>query len=282
MFNKKRDMVDGDFFENISDFSFGDIYTKQYQPHELNIKNLRNNIKRTPILFTNTEKLPLLLKHLYSINEEVIIISHNSDVNINDDSLIDMIPSNVLRIWCQNYNGSINDIIKPIPIGLERKRWFPSEKKQDIILEYSEMVINKEYLVYMNFNIITNNIRIDWKEYFQGKDYVYTEMLGNGYNFKNYINNIKKSLFTLSPEGNGIDCHRNWECLEVGSIPIIKRNNFTESIYSDMPVLLIDDIKDVNEKMLNDYLDNEYKNRSLDKLSCEYWKKEIYKDVKEY
>ena len=121
----KRDVVDGDFFVNISDFSLGDIYTKQYQPQQLNIRNLRCSINRTPILFTNTEKLSSLLRYLSNIDEEVIIISHNSDVNINDDRLLNIIPNNVLRIWCQNYNGSVNNIIKPLPIGLERKMWYP-------------------------------------------------------------------------------------------------------------------------------------------------------------
>lgn len=277
-----KEFVDGDFFENLSDFSFGDIYSKEYQINDLNILSLKKEINRTPILFTNTEKLTSLINYISNIDEEVIIISHNSDVNINDDTLLSILPNNILRIWCQNYNGSINNIIKPIPIGLERKRWFPIEKKQDVIYEYSTKEINKEHLVYMNFNINTNKERIFWKEYFSNKNYVYTEMLGNGNNFENYINNVKKSKFVLSPEGNGIDCHRNWECLEVGSIPIMKRNNFTESVYSDMPVLLIDDIREIDEKMLNEYLENEYENRKLDKLSCEYYKKIIKKDVKQY
>lgn len=132
----------------------------------------------------------------------------------------------------------------------------------------------------MNFNVNTNRERINWYNYFKDKSYVYTEMKSNGNNFLNYINNVKKSKFVLSPIGNGIDCHRNWECLMVGSIPIIMRNNFTNNIYSDMPVLLIDNINNVNENMLNDYLKNELNNKNIEKLSCEYWKTQIYKDVK--
>lgn len=269
-------IVDGDFFESLSDFSFGDIYTKQYQPNQLNLTELKKRINRTPILFTNTEKLVDLVKHVSSFNEEVIIISHNSDINLNNIT----VPNNVLRIWCQNYNGIEHEIIKPLPIGLERKRWFPEQKKQETILEYSTKNIEKEHLVYMNFNVNTNRERINWYNYFKDKSYVYKEMKSNGNNFLNYINNVKKSKFVLSPIGNGIDCHRNWECLTVGSIPIIMRNNFTNNIYSDMPVLLIDNINDVNENMLNDYLKNGLNNKNIEKLSCEYWKTQIYKDVK--
>ena len=31
--------------------------------------------------------------------------------------------------------------------------------------------------------------------------------------FENYLNNYKKYKFTLSPYGNGMDCHRTWEAL---------------------------------------------------------------------
>jgi hypothetical protein len=277
-----KSIVDGDFFESISDFSFGDIYTRQYHPSQLNVTALKNQINRTPVLFTNTEKLSMLLTHLSTINEEVVIISHNSDININDDNLIDQVPNNVLRVWCQNYNGSVNEKIKPLPIGLERRRWYPEQNKQGTIIEYSNMNTKQEHNVYMNFNVNTNSARIAWKNHFENKEYVYTEMLGNGSSFKNYIDKVKKSKFTLSPEGNGIDCHRNWECLEVGSIPIMTRNNFTKTVYSDMPVLLIDNVADVNEQMLQDYLNNEHASKSLDKLDGEYWKNLIYNDVKQY
>ena len=39
--------------------------------------------------------------------------------------------------------------------------------------------------------------------------------------------NIKKFTFVLSPFGNGMDCHRTWEALSLGSIPIIKGNGFS-------------------------------------------------------
>jgi hypothetical protein len=31
-------------------------------------------------------------------------------------------------------------------------------------------------------------------------------------------------MYVLSPPGNGIDCHRTWEALFLGSIPIVKKS----------------------------------------------------------
>lgn len=180
--------VDGDFFEGLADFSHGDIYTKQYHPNIDLLNNL--NLNRTPILFINTERILLLLNVVKEYKKEVIIISHNSDLTLNE-TIIPYIPSNVIRLWCQNYDGIDNDIIKPLPIGLERKRWFPEERKQEVLFDYSNKTLEKEYLVYMNFNPSTNLERNDWFNYFKDKDYVHVEMLGNGNKFINYIDKVK-------------------------------------------------------------------------------------------
>lgn len=278
-----NDILDGDFFESISDFTYGDIYSNQFNPLHIDIDLIANKIKRTPILFINTERLFLLLDVVKDYGKDVIIISHNSDITINDNKLENVLPPNVIRLWCQNYNYIKNDIIKPLPIGFERKRWFPNEKKNDVLNKYSNIILEKEHLVYMNFNIKTNPIRKIWFDELKNEKYVYSEMLGNGSSYENYIEKVKKSHFILSPEGNGIDCHRNWECLKIGSIPIISKTNFTNEIFSDLPVFLIDDIKNITEENLLNFLSNYKLNKfNLDKLSCDYWKNKIIKDVKTY
>jgi len=274
------DCIDGDFFESLADLTHGDIYSKQIAPSVDNINIIVNKLNKTPILFINTERILELLNVVKDYKKEVIIISHNSDITLND-AILNYIPSNVIRIWCQNYNGNPNDIIKALPIGLERNRWFPEEKKQDVLYEYSNKEINKEHLVYMNFNPNTNNIRKEWYEYFQNKDYVYSNMLGNGNNFKLYIEDVKKSKFVLSPTGNGIDCHRNWECLCVGSIPIIEKSNFTNEIFKDLPVMLVDTFKDITEENLNNFLNKKENNSiTIDKITKDYWRKLILTDVR--
>ncbi len=276
------DILDGDFFENLADFTYGDIYSKQHNPAQVNIDTIRDKNKRTPILFINTERLGLLLMVVAQYKKDVIIISHNSDITISDSLLENNLPPNILRLWCQNYNGNNHDRIKPLPIGFERKRWFPNEKKNDVLDKYSNMILEKEHLVYMNFNIKTNNNRQIWFNELKDKDFIHSEMLGNGNGFENYIQKVKKSHFVLSPEGNGIDCHRNWECLKVGSIPIISKSNFANNIFTGLPVMMIDDVKDITRERLLEFVNSNDTNTNLDKLRCDYWKKLIMKDVKEY
>lgn len=82
--------------------------------------------------------------------------------------------------------------------------------------------------------------------------------------------------FVLSPLGNGLDCHRTWEALVLGAIPIVK-TSVLDLLYQDLPVLIVQEWSDVNEKLLNETIVN-FSKRSFDyeKLTLNYWIAKIY------
>jgi hypothetical protein len=59
-------------------------------------------------------------------------------------------------------------------------------------------------------------------------------------------------MFVVSPEGIGMDCHRTWEALILGCIPIVKRNAVA-GLFADLPVLIVDDWGDVNLESMRAY-----------------------------
>jgi hypothetical protein len=59
-------------------------------------------------------------------------------------------------------------------------------------------------------------------------------------------------MFVVSPEGAGMDCHRTWEALLLGCIPIVKKNALAR-LFTDLPVLLVDDWQEVNRDTLMKY-----------------------------
>jgi len=58
-------------------------------------------------------------------------------------------------------------------------------------------------------------------------------------------------LYWFSPFGNGLDCHRTWEAMYLGSVPILQRSAI-DTFYEDaqLPVLLVDDILSVTPSLL--------------------------------
>ena len=62
---------------------------------------------------------------------------------------------------------------------------------------------------------------------------------------------IRGHKFTLCPEGNGMDTHRPWETLYLGSFPIVTRRRFTEFFAEQLPFLIIDDWKQITKEFLD-------------------------------
>ena len=78
--------------------------------------------------------------------------------------------------------------------------------------------------------------------------------------------------FCISPPGAGIDVHRTWESLMVGTIPICISSPL-DYIYKDLPVVLVDDYSVVTKEFLEDKY-SILKDKEYD-FSCiygDYWK----------
>jgi hypothetical protein len=84
-------------------------------------------------------------------------------------------------------------------------------------------------------------------------------------------NNNSKFAFTLSPIGHGLDCHRTWEALILGSIPIVKSSPL-DSLYDGLPVLIINDWREISKDLLKDTI-NKFKqiDFNYDKITSKYW-----------
>lgn len=89
--------------------------------------------------------------------------------------------------------------------------------------------------------------------------------------------NQSKYAFVLSPMGHGMDCHRTWEALILGCIVIVKKSPL-DSLYKELPVLIVDDWSDISEKLLIDTI-NQFKNIEFnyDRITTKYWVEKIKK-----
>jgi hypothetical protein len=81
--------------------------------------------------------------------------------------------------------------------------------------------------------------------------------------------------FVVSPSGNGLDCHRTWEALCLGCIPIVKSSAINH-LFEDLPVLIVNSWSDVTVTKLETVI-SEFKNKTFnyDKLNLSYWTKKI-------
>jgi hypothetical protein len=58
--------------------------------------------------------------------------------------------------------------------------------------------------------------------------------------FAKYLRDLSQSYFCISPNGNGIDCHRTWESLYVRTIPIVT-DSLVAKAHADFPMMVLKD-----------------------------------------
>lgn len=65
-----------------------------------------------------------------------------------------------------------------------------------------------------------------------------------------YWNALLDHKFIISPEGNGIDCHRHYEALMAGCIPIVEENPKIREKYAGCPILYTKNYSEIRESSL--------------------------------
>lgn len=56
-----------------------------------------------------------------------------------------------------------------------------------------------------------------------------------------YLSSMAEADFVLCPRGNGLDTHRIWEALYMGTYPIVRRHSMIEDLVSGLPVWVVDE-----------------------------------------
>ena len=56
---------------------------------------------------------------------------------------------------------------------------------------------------------------------------------------KAYLARMAASRFTLSPAGMGYDCHRHWEAVLVGTVPVLQDRGWHARTFAGLPVLAV-------------------------------------------
>ena len=291
---KKHDWICGDKFRDMADFTFAPGYK-----HEGDYDNLVNTfdkdkLKEVNVVYTHTMYVDDLFESIWDISKKFIVITHNSDDSIGGDvgmitnvattngqakSMIYLdFPDNIIKWFTKNVNIA-HPRIESIPIGVQNDRWLTRFDKKKMIEDKLKEPCNFRNLAYMNFRIGTNaDKRQSVYDLLKNKPWITTLQGQDGHDVAGYIDSIYNHKFVICPEGNGMDTHRTWETLYLGSIPVEKRN-INNQFYKNLPICFVDDWEEVTEEFLNKkYFDimAETDWEETEKiLQFEYWKNKI-------
>lgn len=238
-----KPFVSGDTFRKLCQNIYDE--TKKTDP----LRVLKNDI-----VFLKTDLVEEYFEtfHPY-VQNNYNLITHNSDNSITSNHA--KFKDEKINNWfAQNLDINSANNIYPLPIGLENRRYFNNGQ---IGLFKNTKKINKNDKILSSFNTNTNpDERIPLKKIIKDTPFV-TQFSSSSQ--KKYIENVNLHKYILCPSGNGLDSHRVWETLLLGSIPVLKKSYFSIN-FKDLgvPMILLNDWKDLNnltESYLKNYFD---------------------------
>ena len=98
--------------------------------------------------------------------------------------------------------------------------------------------------------------------------------------FDSYLRELGRYRFVASPPGNGPDCHRTWEALLAGTIPIVLDIPSMGSLFDGLPVMRVRSPEEITPEALEEaYIRFSVPGRSYkwEKLFAKYWVDRVVK-----
>lgn len=180
-------------------------------------------------------------------------------------------------IFSQNCEVPSENII-PVPLGLTDTSWCPLIGNLDIIVNQNKQERIYKNLVYKNFNSSRKDRGFKERQlvenFCKNKSWITNgKFQRNKQGHEKFISEIYNHKFVLCPRGNGVDTHRLWMSLYLGTIPIVK-DHITHSTFKHLPILFVNDWNEVTEDFLNQKFEEIHsKEYDFSILKMEYWEK---------
>ena len=255
--------------------------------------------KNNPIIVLKTDFIPFFIDKFISFKESFILITvSNDDHCVPDfyvpsqnkelyDKCIKLLNKAELIKWYTKNPGIIHDKLIGFPLGpkwqWKTTRFFGEDKKEHMKI-YSNLCLEPEKnfyntslkpnLIYLNFAQTTS------KPFFTkhtGIRHTAKNILSKKFDFQNctkfenYMYELKTYKFCLSPPGRGLDTHRAWEALMMGTIPIMISTT-QDHLFEKLPVVIVDDWEQITTQFLNKkYEELIQKTYDFDILYTPYW-----------
>ena len=207
-------------------------------------------------------------------NTQRRILAGHSDYPITDE-IVDQYPSaNWWAVNSQSYRAH------GLPLGITNDcddspihRIYGNIPMMHEVVNQPREIKNR---VYLNFSLHTHPSRHHVYNLLHDKPWVSVgQQVNTMEGRKAFLQDVRNHEFVLCPRGNGVDTHRLWETLYMGSIPIVQKD-IAHRDWMDLPIAWIDTWEEVTEPWLDAQLERIHTGVwAMDKLKASYWIEKI-------
>lgn len=251
------------------------------------------SLKPGAVVYVNSSAIPDFYKRFWpSVRVPIVLVSGDCDETVpvdlfREEDLKTFLADGRLVAWFAQNAIPLDPKMRQIPIGLdyhtlsvnETHPWGPKQTpvQQETILNLLKArkpFFERKGEAHANFHFsMRTRFAQDRREALNDipKDLVAYEPAPTS-RFVTWANQAGHQ-FVVSPQGGGIDCHRTWEALCLGCIPIVK-TSFLDPLFAGLPVLIVKSWDAVTPTLLKECA---ALNPLFDypKLRLAYWVQEI-------
>ena len=228
------------------------------------------------IIFLHGDNMTLFMQDILpNINYKFTLITHDADAPITTDYL-PILENHHLIKWFGMNCHIMHRKLQPVPIGMANECWPHGNK--DTMLKIINKKNTKSNLAYCNFDPHTN-IGERSHALSQLRECNFVDFDFAKHSYEDYLDKLSTYKYVISPPGNSVDCHRIWESIYVGTIPIVIKS-IPMVFFKDCPILFVNDWNDVTQDFLNlNYKKTLY--NEITKSDFRYYKQLIFKSSKQ-
>ena len=268
-----------------------DIHNRIIKSSELTL-DLSEYVKavRGSILYVCNSQVHNFARHIFPlIKEPFVLVSGDSDDSMpyrhfQPDLFKAFVEDTRVQHWfCQNLIITHPKMTR-MPIGLDYHSmatpgevydWgigsLPIDQEKMLLRCFELPIPRRNLLCYSNFHHGDSRLRGDRQEVIKvvNNQLVFYEptLIPRERTFEHQ----RYFSFVLSPAGGGPDCHRTWEALCLGCIPIVKTCGL-DPLYEGLPVLIVQNWSDITPELLASTEKSfSEKKFDLEKLTLAYW-----------
>lgn len=186
------------------------------------------------------------------------LVIHNGDVC--DTDSVRALSSRFQQTYCVNWLED-DQAIQPIPIGLEnawmQRGWTTAGQLRETWTTRSEPSALRDIDLLCAFSIETNpGVRTPAFSMFAGRRDALC--LSSPLEVEDYLAVLKRTKLVVSPPGNGADCHRTWEAIYSGAVPVVMRR-YWPFHRMKLPVIEVDDWAELSDRVNTSGVDGLYR-----------------------
>jgi hypothetical protein len=253
---------------------------------------LMDDTNRVPSVYVPSDGITYFTQHIVpNISTPFVLVSGDSDLPINlanlGDALIALLQNPLLLAWYAQNRDFDHPKLHSLPIGINLHnlwsnplQWgggfiLPTLQELQIqtIAYCAPPLIKRIPQIFCNWHFSID--RADRRQCYEEIDHSVCHFQSKPLPVDQTWELQSQYQFVLSPHGAGLDCHRTWEALLLGCIPIVKEAKLND-LFSDLPVIVVQDWKQINAEFLSKVLmQMNRKSFNLEKLTMTYWRQQL-------